>query len=358
MIPYDSILWRSDLEVAIKHFSLFDVLDKKSLLVTGASGLICSGIIDILIFYNETQKANITIFAAGRSKERIQARFGEYFSREYFHFVPYDATDYKPLCLPNQIDYIIHGAGISMPDKYVKEPVETMSSNILGLLSLFHLARKNETQRILYISSSEVYGKKNKDDISPFSEDSYGFIDCLNPRNSYPIAKSAAEAMCVACTNEYGIESTIVRPGHIYGPTASPQDTRVSAMWSYAAAHGNDIVMKSDGAQIRSYCYCLDCATAILTVLIKGKNKEAYNISNKNSVITIRELGELISEIAGVKLVREAATSEDKKAFNPMDNSSLASPKLEKLGWEGLFDARTGIEHTIKILKDIADDEQ
>ena len=153
-------------------------------------------------------------------------------------------------------------------------------------------------------------------------------------------------------SDEYGIESVIVRPGHIYGPTASPYDTRVASAWSYSAAKGNDIVMKSDGSQIRSYCYCLDCASAILTVLLRGKNKEAYNISNSDSVITIRELGEIISDVSGVTFTREEASFDDKKAFNPMSNSSLSNKKLESLGWKGLFDAKSGVKHTVEILKE------
>lgn len=351
---YQSCLWLSDLNEVVKKYLILSELSNKSVLITGAGGLICSAITDILIAHNETCNSNISIFAAGRSEERMHTRFGEFFTRDYFHFIPYDATDYRPICLSGRINYIIHGASNSAPEKYMEKPVETMTGNIFGLLSLFHLAQKTETQRILYISSSEVYGKKNKDDNSPFSEHAYGIIDCLNPRSSYPVAKRAAEAMCVACTNEYGIESTIVRPGHIYGPTASPQDSRVSSMWTYAAAHGNDIVMKSDGAQIRSYCYCLDCATAILTVLLKGNNKEAYNISNRDSIITIRQLGEIIAEAGGVSFMREDASSKEKNAFNPMSNSSLTSDKLESLGWKGVFDAKRGIDHTIKILKQIS----
>ena len=352
MSIYQSDLWLSDLNEVIRNDLISGDLAGKSVLITGAGGLICSAITDILIAYNETRGSEISIFAAGRSEERMRARFGAFFTRDYFHFVPYDATDPTPPCFSDTIDFVIHGASNSTPEKYMEEPVETMTSNISGLLSLFHLAQKVKTQRILYISSSEVYGKKEDGDTRPFSEDSYGFIDCLNPRSSYPIAKRAAEALCVAASNEFGIESVIVRPGHIYGPTASAQDTRVASAWSYAAAQGNDIVMKSDGLQLRSYCHCLDCATAVLTVLLRGKNKEAYNISNRDSIITIKQLGEMIAKAGEVSFIREEASLQEKKAFNPMNNSSLKSDKLESLGWKGVFDAEKGIEHTVKVLRD------
>ena len=174
----------------------------------------------------------------------------------------------------------------------------------------------------------------------------------LNPRNSYSIGKRAAETLCVSYADEYGVEAVIVRPGHIYGPTASPTDNRVASAWSYAAARGEDIVMKSDGSQIRSYCYCLDCASAILTVLLKGANCSAYNISNPKSIVSIKEMAEILSKKAGASIKIELPTEKEQKGFNPMLNSSLDSSNLENLDWKGLFDAQTGFFHTVEILKE------
>ena len=145
----------------------------------------------------------------------------------------------------------------------------------------------------------------------------------------------------------------IIRPGHIYGPTALESDNRVSSFWAYAVARGEHIVMKSDGSQIRSYCYCLDSASAILKTLVKGEPVRAYNISNPESIISIREMAELLAKSAGVELKMEIPTESEKKAFNPMSNSSLDSTELLELGWRGLFNAERGFDHTVKILKEI-----
>jgi nucleoside-diphosphate-sugar epimerase len=118
-------------------------------------------------------------------------------------------------------------------------------------------------------------------------------------------------------------------------------------------ARGEDIVMKSDGSQIRSYCYCLDSAAAILKVLMRGKPIHAYNISNPESIINIKEMGELLAKTAGVKLKMELPTEAEKKGFNPMSNSSLDSTELLALGWKGLFNAERGLSHTVEILRDI-----
>ena len=119
--------------------------------------------------------------------------------------------------------------------------------------------------------------------------------------------------------------------------TASPSDNRVSSAWAYAVARGENIVMKSDGSQLRSYCYCLDCASALLKILIRGENVHAYNISNPESIISIKEMAEFLVKSASVKLIREEANEEERKGFNPMSNSSLDSSSLQALGWKGLL---------------------
>ena len=159
--------------------------------------------------------------------------------------------------------------------------------------------------------------------------------------------------MCVSYADEYKVEAVIIRPGHIYGPTAVESDNRVSSTWAYDVARGKDIVMKSDGNQIRSYCYCLDSASAIITVLLKGENVHAYNISNPNSIISIREMAEILAKSAGVQLKTELPTEAEKKGFNPMSNSSLDSTQLLELGWKGLFNAERGFSHTVEIIKEL-----
>ena len=178
-------------------------------------------------------------------------------------------------------------------------------------------------------------------------------FDAEDSRSSYSIGKCAAETMCASYYDEYGVDSVIIRPGHIYGPTAVESDNRVSSAWAYDVARGNDIVMKSDGAQIRSYCYCLDSASAILKVLLKGEPVHAYNISNPDSIINIREMAEILVKNAGTELKMELPTEVEKKGFNPMSNSSLDGTELLALGWKGKFDAERGFAHTVEIIKEI-----
>lgn len=346
----NSNLWISDLDETIGTLPELDELAGKSVMITGCSGLICSAFVDILIRWNETHEEKIQILAAGRSEIKVLKRFFPYSDENWFVFVPYDSSSTEnALTLP--CDYIIHGASNASPNKIVKEPVETMMSNFVGMRYLLDYARRVGSRRLLYISTSEVYGRKEHN--NPSKIDEYGWIDLLNPRSSYSIGKCAAETLCVSYYDEYGVESVIIRPGHIYGPTASEYDSRVSSAWAYDVARGKDIVMKSDGAQIRSYCYCLDSASAVLKVLLNGEPVHAYNISNPDSIINIRGMAEILARSAGVELKMELPTEAEKKGFNPMSNSSLDSTELLALGWKGLFNAERGFSHTVNILKEL-----
>lgn len=343
----ESKLWMGDIDEVIGTLPELKELSGKSVMVTGSTGLICSAFIDLLARYNETTPDKIYIVAAGRDINKAKNRFARFVDNDWFEILRYDA-----LLAENEIerhmDYVVHGAGNAAPGKIVSEPVETMLGNFMGTYRLLEKARQGLVGRLLFISSSEVYGKSDSE--KPLEINEYGYIDLLNYRNSYSIGKSAAETLCVSYAEEYGVDPVIVRPGHVYGPTASRADNRVASLWAYMAAEGKDIVMKSDGAQLRSYCYVLDCASAIVKVLIKGKTGCAYNISNPASVITIKELAKIYAKVTGVNLLIEMPSEAEKKGFNPMKNSSLDASELIALGWNGVFDANRGLAHTVEIM--------
>lgn len=321
-------------------------LKGKSIAITGGSGLILSALVDILCYVNSKHNADIQIFLAARTEEEISERFTEYYGNSWLHYVYYDAL--KPVEFGFDADYIIHGASNAHPAMYATEPVETLLANVIGLKELLDYAVRANSGRVLYISSSEVYGRK--DEARPFNEDDYGFVDILNTRACYPSGKRAAETLCAAYYQEYGVETVIVRPGHIYGPTATPFDSRATAQFARDVIAGQDIVMKSAGTQLRSYCYGMDCATAILTVLLKGKPAEAYNISNKDSIVSIRQVAETFAKVSGRKIIFENATDSEQKSFNLMDNSSLNAEKLESLGWKAQYSIEEGVRQTIKLM--------
>lgn len=340
----------NDLKYVIKENDVFDLLKDKSIFITGGTGLICSGIVDLLLMSNLIKKSRIHVYLGVRDEERAKKRFFDFADsgmKEYLSFIKYDATCNNSIDV--DVDYIIHGASNAHPKAFVEYPVDTMISNFYGIKELLDFSRKKNIKNVLYISSSEVYGQTVKK--NPFKENEYGYLDITNPRNAYASSKRASETLCVSYYKQYGVKSNIVRPGHIYGPTASMTDSRVSSFFAYAAAEGKDLEIKSEGKQIRSYCYVLDCASAIITVLLKGKPSEVYNISNENSIMSIKDIASLYAEEGAVNVIFNLPSKQEKSAFNPMENSSLDNTKLRMIGWKGLFDSKLGTSHTIKILR-------
>lgn len=312
----------------------------KTVLVTGASGLIGTAVVEELL------ARDARVVATGRSVERLRERFGD---REGVSFLQYDATKHNNFCF--SVDYMIIAASPASPNLFVSRPVDVMLVNTLAVNELLEYAVGMKVSKIVYVSSSEVYGRLIPPETG-FTEKHFGEIDISNPRSSYAEAKRAAELLCVSYAKQYGLDVSIVRPGHIYGPTSTVNDRRVSSLWPRMAARGEDIVMKSDGAQLRSYVHCRDCATAIVRVLECGEPAEAYNISNRNSVVTIRELADVICRVAGVRLRVEVPSERESAVFNPMLNSSLDASKLESLGWSAQYDIKAGIEDTLANMRE------
>ena len=341
MIRYSNEYWN---DIAKSVASIRDIysLDGKDILITGATGMICSTVTDILWYTADKKSVDISITLAGRSLDKIRKRF-PYMKKEDLKFLKFDTVFDENIT--EKYDLIIHGAGNADPASIMREPVETVLANVSGLSSLFSLL-KDGVSRLLFISSSEIYGRNVGD--KPLKEDDYGFVDILNPRACYPNAKRISETLCAAFKEEYGKDSVIVRPGHVYGPSVSDRDSRASAEFTRKAFSGEDIVIKSTGEKLRSYIYTLDCASAIITVLLKGDSLNAYNISNPDTVVSVKEFAIAMAEAGGVGVSFEENNKESVRSGNLMDNSSVDPGKLLELGWRPLYDLKKGVEATLK----------
>ena len=148
---YNNALWIADIDKVMKVLPEMNNLAGQSVMITGAAGLICSSVVDILFRYNDTHEKKIQILGAGRSHKEMFARFDSMVDREDFTFVVYDASKTNNY-LDVHADYIIHGASNAFPSMIVKEPVETMLSNFGGMKYLLDYAKDQGTKIILYIS--------------------------------------------------------------------------------------------------------------------------------------------------------------------------------------------------------------
>ncbi|MDD5584474.1 MAG: NAD-dependent epimerase/dehydratase family protein, partial [Candidatus Omnitrophica bacterium] len=186
-------------------------LEGKNILISGANGFLPSYIVETVLFLNETRfNKKATVFALVRNRERTQERFQHYAGRKDLVFIVQDVC--VPVILTESIDFIIHAASQASPKFYGKDPVGTLSANILGTHNLLTLAYEKKSEAFLFISSGEVYGEVSESTIS-IKEDMYGYLDPTLVRSCYAEGKRAGEALCVCWSHQYGVPTTIVRPG-------------------------------------------------------------------------------------------------------------------------------------------------
>lgn len=340
----ESKTYVSDLDVSIEHTVGIDALKGKTVLITGATGTIGSFVADMLLRFNQTAAAGVQVIAAGRNVRKLESRFGDYGS---FRAFQYDLN--SDVSFNVGADYIIHAAGNAHPAAFNGDPVGTVLGSVNSTYRLLEYGRLHGTKRLLYVSSGEVYGQGDLG-LETFKESYSGYLDVQSPRSCYPMAKRAAENLCACYSKQYGFETVVVRPCHTYGPCITPSDNRANVQFIRNVLNGDDIVMKSAGAQMRSYNYVADCASAMLTAMIKGNSGEAYNIASPKARCTIAQLAEIIADKAGRQVVFAVPNAADLANRTPIERQVLSSEKITALGWAGAFSVEKGIGHTLRIL--------
>lgn len=338
--------YQSDVTQAAIADIRWEKLTNKTFLITGATGMIASVIIDILMKRNKEYSQNIHIHAVSRSEQKAKERFASYWDNPLFTYLSHDIT--TPLPELGNIDYILHAASNTHPRAYALDPIGTITANVQGTYQLLEYAVNHQCERFFFFSSVEIYGE-NKKDVDKFDESYLGYIDCNTVRAGYPESKRLGETLCNAYASQKGQNFIIGRFSRVYGPTMADDDSKAIAQFIKKAAAGEDIVLKSEGNQLYSYTYVVDAAAAALYLLIFGESGSAVNIVDSSSDILLKDLAALIAKEAGTKVVFELPDAVERAGYSAATKAVLDGAKIEQLGWKAFTTIEEGIRKTIKI---------
>ncbi len=341
----------------INNICLFDLpwdqLKGKRILFSGATGLIGTCFVDVIMCRNLQYNSETEIYAFGRNEATAQKRFADYWNDPNFHFICHDIN--LPLPLDTSFDYIIHGASNASPRAYTEDPVGTITSNVFGTYHLLeYMVNHCPDARFELLSSVEIYGE-NRGDTEAFSENYSGYLDCNTLRAGYCEAKRVSESLCQAYIEKYHLSAVISRLCRCYGPTMQNSDNKALAQFIQSAVKHKDIVLKSNGTQVFSYCYMADAVSGILSVLLKGECGQAYNISGAAPYLPLKELAVTVAECAGTNILFGLPEKNEAKGYSKATKAILDISKIKRLGWHPQTELRDGIKKTIAILTNESD---
>ena len=352
-----SSVYREDLQ-RISESSVIDfsALKGSTVLITGATGLVGSNLVRTFLYLNAVRGLDMQIVALIRNREKAEQIFGDLRNGSpalrqitdsclTFEICNLTEASAEEICAGRDVDYIFHTAGITASKLMVTKPAETLDASILGTRTILQLAAKKKCRSVVYLSSMEMYGTCSTD---PVTEKDLGYIDPLKVRSNYPESKRLCDNMCIAYLSEYQVPVKIARLAQTFGAGILPTENRVFAQFARSVRKGEDIVLHTKGLSDGNYCYLSDAIEALLVILLKGSNGEAYNVANEAAHTTIADMAKMVCEkISGGKSGVVFDIPEDNVYGYAEDvKMRLSSEKLQSLGWR----AKIGLEDAYRRL--------
>lgn len=327
-----------------------------TLLITGCAGFIGYYMMCFLDEYSEKLGIKKIIgldnFMLGKPDWMKRLEEKDLFQIEEFDIITDKIEDVKN---SQEADLIIHMASVASPIFYRKYPIETIDANVEGLRNLLDFYLEKNIKGFLFFSTSEIYGSPSDDQV-PTSEDYNGNVSCTGPRACYDESKRFGETICRLYAEKYNMPLGVVRPFNNYGPGLRLDDKRVSADFEKSVFFNEDIVILSDGAPTRTFCYIADAVVGYLKILLYGKY-DFFNIGIESPELTMTELAELYKKV-GEKVMDYTGNiryeiSEDKDYLT--DNPLRRCPNIDKarrlLNYNPTIEIEEGIERTLLFLK-------
>ncbi|HTL48575.1 MAG TPA: NAD-dependent epimerase/dehydratase family protein [Verrucomicrobiae bacterium] len=324
------------------YHSLFE---DRTFLITGAYGFLGRYMVQLLKHLNEkvlrkkTHALLLDNFVTGY-EQRV-------FSDKNLVFHRHNVI--KPFETSEQVDYLIHAAGIASPAYYTKFPIETMDVGTIGTRNMLELAYRKGVSSFLFTSSSEVYGDPDPKHV-PTNEDYYGNVSITGPRSCYDESKRFGETMCLAYWRTFDVPVKIVRPFNVYGPGIRPDDFRVLPNFIEHALRKEPLPIHGDGRNTRSFCYINDAVEALFRVLFAKESGESFNIGNPYPEISVRELAYKVAEAMPFKV--EVVNIDPPHAVYAQSDPKRRCPDITKLqtltGFKPKYSLEEGLRRTIQ----------
>lgn len=307
-------------------------LHGRSVLVTGATGLIGTTLVKSLLWYGLQQEADLRVHALVRDVDKARARFaGPLEAGAPLSLLRGDVRALPPV--DEHVDVIVHGASLTASKDFVARPVDTIQTALQGTEQVLELAKAHSVTSLVYLSSMEVYGAP--DGSRRVTESDFDGFDPVLVRSSYPESKRMAESLCAAYAAQHGVPAKVLRLTQTFGPGVDRDDRRVFADFTRRSLGGEDIVLHTAGESARSYLYTADAVSALLTVLLRGVDGQAYNAANEQTYCSIRDMAELVARICGPSPVQVRVEPQDLAGlgYAPILKMDLDTAKLQALGW-------------------------
>ena len=303
----------------------------QTILITGSTGLIGSNIVLYLSGLNYRQNANIKIIALYRDTEKRDIAFSK-LADNHIEYIKCDIQE--PIPFSKHVDAIIHCACCSGGSKvHLNDPLRVFDIGISGSKNLLNFAVERRCGKFLYVSTYEVYGSVPQNEYitecQPYHLDPFSLRDC------YAAVKLLCESLLCAYSAKYGFSVYSARLSSTFGRGVRFDDPRFFAEFARCILEGKDIVLKSEGKTVRSYLDVEDAATAFLYILARGKNCSAYNVTNMENEISIRDLAQKMIEVAKspVTLTFESGCDTSSLGFRREGRTVIDASKLQSLGW-------------------------
>lgn len=336
---------KEDINNILREKLSWEKFRNSNVLITGASGMLGSYMLYTLVELNKQKAYGMNLYALVRHPEKLNREvIGE------INIIQQSVTEKIDSAVG--FDFVIHTASPASPLIMREDPVGTIAANTIGTYNTLEAAKGGSGKGYLFISSREIYGQPY-DNQKVFSEDTYGFVNPLEPRSCYPEGKKAAETMCVSFKQQYGINVKIARLAHTFGPGMSINDGRVQADFLKNVINNENIRLKSDGLAVRTYTYVADAVLALFYILLDSDDI-VYNISSEESTVSIRELAEAMLGVypeRNLKIVFDIPKDTQNSGCAPFTLGILGSDKLKSLGWKPIYSLQEGIKRTVEFLE-------